>query len=184
MRTLRHVTLCLGVCSLWDQGSPQVLNRTTPSSSCMPWTHRLLPPLLSRVPQDHQTGLVSSKSTMIHDIILITQERGSLGWCCWNPFRFSKSIVRSDCQRSISVHSVFIDASKEPWSSFPSCSGQVWMSSWWCIKHNFPHKRPPQNVWPSKIFLSPRKCYLLADHSSRANLSPAQEEAEATLLSC
>ena len=51
---------------------------------------------------------------------------------------------------------MFIDWSKKHWSSFPSCSGQVWMSSWWRIKHNFPHKRPPQNVWPSKNILSPR----------------------------
>ena len=46
-----------------------------------------------------------------------------------------------------------------------------------------PHKRPPQNVWPSKKFLSPRQCYQLADHCSRANLSPHPQE-EATLLSC
>ena len=26
-------------------------------------------------------------------------------------------------------------------------------------RDNFPHKRPPQNVWPSKNILSPRKCY-------------------------
>ena len=69
--------LYLGVCSLWDQGSPRVLNRTTPSNSCMSCTHRLLQPLLSRVPQDHQSGLVSCKSTMRHGIFLMTQERGS-----------------------------------------------------------------------------------------------------------
>ena len=33
----------------------------------------------------------------------------------------------------------------------------------------FPHKRPPQNVWPSRIFLSPR---IIHHQSSRANLSP------------
>ena len=115
---LHRVTLCLGVCSLWDQGSPRVLNRTTPSNSCMPCTHRLLLPLLSRVPQDHQSGLVSSKITMIRDIILITRERGGLGPSRSNPFHLSKSKVCSKCQSSISIHSVFIDKSKKTLEQF------------------------------------------------------------------
>ena len=107
----RFQTLCLGVSSLWDQGSPRVLNRTPPlTHACL--AHRILLPLLSRVPQDHQSGLVSSKSTMIHDIILITQERGSLVQSCSYQFHFSKSVVHYNCLSSISVCSVFINQSK------------------------------------------------------------------------
>ena len=119
MRTLRRVTLCLGVCSLWDQGSPRVLNRTTPSNSCMSCTHRLLQPLLSRVPQDHQSGLVSCKSTMRHGIFLYdTRERELCIQSHSIPFHFSKSVVRFNCQRSISVRSVFIDRCKKTLEQF------------------------------------------------------------------
>ena len=50
-------------------------------------------------------------------------------------------------------------------------------------RHYFPQKRPPQNVWPSKIFLSPRKCYTEWARYYFPHKRPPQED-QATLLSC
>ena len=37
-------------------------------------------------------------------------------------------------------------------------------------------------MWPSKNFLSPRQCYQLADHCSRANLSPEEKKLHCSLV--
>ena len=85
--------------SIMGSGSTICVQIKTPQARACQWQRLFLQPLLSRVPQDLQSGLVSMQESKCCDKILITQGmRGPEGSLLFKVHSNIQNSVQSNCQ--------------------------------------------------------------------------------------
>ena len=85
--------------SIMGSGSTICVQIKTPQARACQWQRLFLQPLLSRVPQDLQSGLVSMQESKCCDKILITQGmRGPEGSLSFKVHSNIQNSVQSNCQ--------------------------------------------------------------------------------------